>query len=341
MAPRVADSLTLKELAMGEYAPPVPLVEGLLVEGGGAVWSALWGTGKTWLALELARCVAAGGDFLGRFPTRPGKVLYLDQEGTPGGHKERLVKLENGHPFGWDLDVRFVYVSGLILTEYEGFLFLDKLLATEKPALVVLDSWVRFFRGNENDAVAVAAFNDSLRSLRLAHGCATLPLDHTRKRPPNGATDHPEDRTRASGEKLAGVDNGLTIEKAKDRPGTLLAYPIKARWSADLPPFRIAFASDPTVNEVTLRWDGEASTDEVAKELGKPIMVARAVAALKGQFGEDAATVATVTRYLEWSEWTTRQAIGGMVGSGQLTSHEGTSSGGRKATCYDLTEGAE
>jgi len=86
--------LTLKDLMTGDYPPPVPLVEGLLVEGGAAVWSALWGTGKTWLALELARCVAAGDSFLCHFPTKQGKVLFLDQEGTPGGHKDRLVKLE-------------------------------------------------------------------------------------------------------------------------------------------------------------------------------------------------------------------------------------------------------
>jgi len=136
------------------------------------------------------------------------------------------------------------------------------------------------------------------------------------------------------------VDNGLTVEKMKDKPGTLLAYPIKARWSADLSPFRIAFASDPAVNEVTLRWDGEASKEEVAKEPGKPVLLARAVAELKQQWGENAATVMSLQGHLGWSDAATRRVIAGMVDAGQLTSHEGISTGGRKATCFDVV-GAE
>jgi len=138
MAGKVTESLTYHDLMAGDFPPPGPLVENLMVAGGASVWSALWGTGKTWLALELARAVAAGTTFLCHFQTVQGKALYLDQEGVPGGHQERLRLLEQGNPLGPDLDIVFKYCSGLHLTDFEDFCTIDKMVAVEKPSLVIL-----------------------------------------------------------------------------------------------------------------------------------------------------------------------------------------------------------
>lgn len=321
MKPDILHSLTWQELHDGDFPPPRYLVHPLITEEGGALWVARWGTGKTWLGLEAGRCVAAGTPFLGHFPTIQGKVLYLDQEGTAAGIKDRLVKLENGSPLGTGLPFRYVCVMGLHLTDQEGFLFLDELLAAEQPTLVILDSWIRFFKGNENDAVAVANFNASLRSLRLVHHFASLPLDHFRKSMAGGQTDTDYDITRGSGDKFGAVDNGLIIRKSPDDARKLLLVPQKTRWSADEPAFRVRFESDPSRNEVKLVYDGPDTgsapgSDE--REPGKTVKVAAAVRAIVAEHGPDAATASVIQSYLEWSEGATRRTIGVMVKEGLL-----------------------
>jgi RecA-family ATPase len=42
------------------------------------------GTGKSFLAISLASCVATGGDFFGYKTKRPGAVLYIAGEGKNG-----------------------------------------------------------------------------------------------------------------------------------------------------------------------------------------------------------------------------------------------------------------
>lgn len=332
MKPDILHSLTWQELHDGDFPPPRYLVHPLITEEGGALWVARWGTGKTWLGLEAGRCVAAGTPFLGHFPTIQGKVLYLDQEGTAAGIKDRLVKLENGSPLGTGLPFRYVCVMGLHLTDQEGFLFLDELLAAEQPTLVILDSWIRFFKGNENDAVAVANFNASLRSLRLVHHFASLPLDHFRKSMAGGQTDTDYDITRGSGDKFGAVDNGLIIRKSPDDARKLLLVPQKTRWSADEPAFRVRFDSDPSRNEVRLVYDGPDTTgppgnDE--QQPGRRFKVAVAVREIAAQAGPESATAATIQLYLEWTEATTRRTITAMLKDGQLWRRSRPGDGGK------------
>jgi len=151
-------------------------------------------------------------------------------------------------------------------------------------------------------------------------------------------SDQPEDRTRGSGEKLAGVDNGLTFEKSREDTGVLMAYPIKTRWNADLKPFRVRFGSDSDTGAVSLRWIGDASAEEIKKELGKSIIVAKAIAALQEQFGPDITTETTIQGYCEWSESVTRRVLSEMVKAGQVRTRKIDSSGGRRPTVYDLSE---
>jgi len=45
---------------------------------------------KTWILLEMAKCVARGSDFLNHFTTKMGKVLYIDEENGRSILKERM-----------------------------------------------------------------------------------------------------------------------------------------------------------------------------------------------------------------------------------------------------------
>jgi RecA-family ATPase len=62
---------------------PVPLIGGTLDADTLAVLAGPWGTGKTFLAIDWACCVATGTPWQGR-PVKAGRVLYIATEGVHG-----------------------------------------------------------------------------------------------------------------------------------------------------------------------------------------------------------------------------------------------------------------
>jgi hypothetical protein len=72
---------TLAELQRREFPPEVWIVEQLLPPGA-CLLAAKPKARKSWLALHVAISVATGTPFLGRYPTKQGRVLFLDLEGT-------------------------------------------------------------------------------------------------------------------------------------------------------------------------------------------------------------------------------------------------------------------
>jgi len=56
------------------------LIEGMIPRGGIGVWTGNRATFKSFLVLNAAYCISNGLNFLGKYPTAKGKVIYLDKE---------------------------------------------------------------------------------------------------------------------------------------------------------------------------------------------------------------------------------------------------------------------
>lgn len=84
--------------------PPVEYVVDIILAKGLVILSAKSKLGKSWLALDLALCVASGCDFLG-FNTTQGKVMYIDLENTRSLTQSRLRTLLNGSDAPDDLEI--------------------------------------------------------------------------------------------------------------------------------------------------------------------------------------------------------------------------------------------
>jgi RecA-family ATPase len=80
---------TAAELLTAQLAPPRILVENLLHEGA-VMLAGGKGDGKSFLALDTARCLATGADVLGCKVLAAGDVLYLDLENGRALVQERL-----------------------------------------------------------------------------------------------------------------------------------------------------------------------------------------------------------------------------------------------------------
>jgi hypothetical protein len=88
---------TADELVLAEFPEPRWAVPGLVPEGL-TVLAAPPKAGKSWLTLQLALAVAAGGRALGKVPVASGDALLLALEDTPRRLQQRLRMLLEGGP---------------------------------------------------------------------------------------------------------------------------------------------------------------------------------------------------------------------------------------------------
>jgi hypothetical protein len=141
--------------------------------------------GKSWLAICLAICIAAGRAFLGRFACRQGRVLYVDNE----LHGETSAK-------------RFPDVArelGLLSDDYADNLVVDNLRGRLKDlltmvtyfdairpgeyAVIVLDAWYRFIPEGmaENDNGGMAQLYNAIDRHAERIGCCFVLIHHASK----------------------------------------------------------------------------------------------------------------------------------------------------------------
>lgn len=153
------------------------------------------GTGKSYLAADLALSVAAGRPFLGQ-ETRPGTVLYIDFEQNRREMKKRLDKLAREAEIALPaLASRLHYRN--FTEEGSSFAAVQSSLLTlaeqYRPDLIVVDSWGTSMGIDSNDEHAV---NQALTLLKpfLRYG-TVLTLAH----PSQNDAGKPANQLRPSG----------------------------------------------------------------------------------------------------------------------------------------------
>ncbi len=178
-APRLR-VLTAHMVLSTEWPEPKALVPGLLVIG----LNILAGkpkVGKSWLALQLAHAVSAGGMSLGQRVER-GPVLYLALEDSPSRLKKRMLMQQ------WDADR--APADFITMTEFaeqigglwgEGLGHLAAEIRTKGYRLVVIDTFSRALRCDQDRVHEVTAALSPLQTMGHELNCAVLLLDHHRK----------------------------------------------------------------------------------------------------------------------------------------------------------------
>jgi hypothetical protein len=163
-------------------------------------------SGKSWLALNLAMAVAAGGVALGTQPVEPGEVLYLALEDGDRRLQKRLKRLLEAQQTSCPPTL---HLATSWARSSDGGLeaIADWLKAHERARLVVIDTLARVRDGHvgnlyEEDYAALA----SLKALGDAHRCGVLVVHHTRK---SGAEDFLDQVSGTTG--LTGAADGVLV----------------------------------------------------------------------------------------------------------------------------------
>lgn len=182
--------------------------------------------GKSWLSMQFALAVATGGAALGQH-VEVGRVLYLALEDSERRLQQRM-KAQ-----GWRTDapgqVKFI-LADTFRDEIEylnsgGGKRLIKHLEKEKYRLVIIDTFSRAFRGDQNDNEAMTAALDLLQTAANRLDVACIVVDHHTK--PRGTDPNPIDDILGSSAKAAVPDTLIGLYKEQGKSGARLA--VKSR----------------------------------------------------------------------------------------------------------------
>ena len=189
---------------------------------------------KTWLTLEIAKCVANGTDFLGKFATQKGNILIVDKENHIRHIQERLKLLNfKNESVSYFLDTDNFYIDD------EGKLMdIIGIVRELNINLVIFDSLIRIHSGAENDARDISVVMNAFRRI-TKEGANVIFIHHNRK----GDADKQSttNSVRGSSDIHAGIDCLLQINKLSEE--SIQITQSKLRQGKKIDPFKVQINS--------------------------------------------------------------------------------------------------
>jgi hypothetical protein len=170
---------------------------------------------KSFLALDMAVAVAAGTTCLRRFPVaQRGRVLLFAAEDSLCVVRQRLAGIAAACGTSLEsLDIHVIVAPVVRLDLDQDRKRLQNTVRSLRPALLVLDPFVRLHRVDENVSAEVAPLLDFLRGLQRQHGLAVVLVHHARK---GGAHLRAGQALRGSSELHAWGDSNLYLRRDAD-----------------------------------------------------------------------------------------------------------------------------
>lgn len=185
--------------------PPQYLIKGFLIDGGLATISGPPGSGKSFVALDMALCVALDRHWQDR-ATKSGSAVYIAGEGVGGMPKRVRAWLQHHHAEG---GAEFTLIAETVnLLDHAD---VAKIVNTLEPiapiALTVIDTLARcYLGGDENSAEDMGRFIAACDRIRAATRGALLVVHHSSKGEGRGL--------RGSTALLGAVDTSLEVSGA-------------------------------------------------------------------------------------------------------------------------------
>lgn len=230
---------TLDSLLDHKFPPTRWIVEGLIPTEGITIVSALPGSFKTWMLLEIALCVTQGRKLFGQYATEVVGVLIVDEESGARMLNERFKQLRAAH----GLPITYFSRAGHKISQK----YIDSLISVclaNDISLIIFDSLVRLHQGDENTSKDMAELFNLFKQL-TDNGLSVLISHHNRKGVPGSY--NPSSDMRGSSDILAAVDCHLALNRLKDE--YVEARQTKNRYMREIPPFKLRFVNEQDYSE--------------------------------------------------------------------------------------------
>jgi hypothetical protein len=174
-------------------------------------------TGKTFIALELARCISAGQPFLG-LETKKADVFLVELEGRHGMAK-RAKAIQTNFPIN--------HSDGLVLIGFDSFNLqaesLDRYFQERfeqcgfHPKLLIIDTLSMAMNGADENSSAMTSAVMCLKKIATTCKTHVMVIHHSGKDPSKGARGHSSLKGAVDTEILI-HDNKLSVTKQRDLP---------------------------------------------------------------------------------------------------------------------------
>jgi len=187
---------------------PMPFyIKNWLPKRGKAMLYAPAKAGKSYLCLQMARCIGSGEDFLS-IPTTQGTVLYCQLELGAEVLQARLQSTKKtygnvfvGTTFSMKLDIQ------------GGQRLLDEAMRAIEPNVLIIDPLYKVLAGDENESKDMRTLIDYLDSLIEGFGCSIVIIHHPGKDIKKGG--------RGSSVLEDWVDSGIEMKKTSKKDEAL------------------------------------------------------------------------------------------------------------------------
>ena len=184
--------------SVDDNPPPLPeeLIDGVLRRGHKLLISGDSKSGKSFLLMELAICIAEGREWLG-FQCRKGRVLYVNFEIDPASAIHRILDIYHAMAVpSRNLDDLLIWnLRGKVMDLEKLTPKLIRRVADMKLDAIIVDPIYKVITGDENNASEMGQFCNYFDKIAAETGCAVIYCHHHSK----GAQGAKKAMDRASG----------------------------------------------------------------------------------------------------------------------------------------------
>ena len=217
-------------------------VEGLIPERSVNFLAGKRASYKSWGSIHLALGVANGMTVFGKFTTnKPCYVLYLDEENGVETLKERFKIIKDGMGLETETNnIGFLSFEGIKLEDPKWRGKLENFLLKHSPCVIIVDSFRRFIRAEENDATEInKVFTETIRPIAEKCNATWILLHHLRKGISGRRPDDAMDELRGSSELVNYADSVLIFERPPKLENKFILRQLKSRRAKESSPYII------------------------------------------------------------------------------------------------------
>jgi hypothetical protein len=195
-APHIREGFKLEAWDDIEDEPVEWLVQGVIPQRSFVALYAPPASFKSFVALDIAECIATGRPFLGNQISKQGAVLYIAGEGHGGiGTRIKALKIHHGTPEGTPVYFlrRQVNLRSSQTDLKDLVQAIDDLKAIHEISfeMIIIDTLARAFGGgNENASEDMGAFITAAGAIQGKYECSLLVVHHAGKDATKGLRGH-------------------------------------------------------------------------------------------------------------------------------------------------------
>lgn len=236
---------------------PAPewLVDGIVPQGGLVGIYGQPGGGKSFVAIDLALCVATGRPWQGH-AVQQGFVIYIAAEGGVGITKRVRGWLAVNDLSPDDANIAWLTESVAVNNDADD---LETLFARiddeveQEPTLIIIDTLARCFDGNENEQEDMGRFIAGVDRMRLVYGATVIIIHHTNV---SGARERGNTAFRGAADAMIAIDQNK-------ESGTIEVSCTKQKDAADFETLELMFQLVPEHDTAVIVQAGQIKANLV------------------------------------------------------------------------------